>query len=95
MRLTDLDPEFLVYKDENGLYKTAGLASADGVKFDCPCGKGHALVCWFAGKVPDSAFPKPGRWRAFGFGLADLTLTPSVNAGCWHGLITNGGVTIC
>jgi Family of unknown function (DUF6527) len=37
----------------------------------------------------------PSRWTMSGTGLADLTLTPSVDVGtpsCWHGFITNGEV---
>lgn len=49
-----------------------------------------------AGHGPGTKGVKP-RWVAAGTGLADLTLTPSVNVGapsCWHGFITNGRVTL-
>ena len=57
------------------------LAEAHGVMFLCPaCYKKnagpagtHSIVCWFVGKVPDSAFPRPGRWIPKGTGLDDLT----------------------
>jgi len=38
----------------------------------------------------------PSRWTMSGTGLADLTLTPSVDVGepsCWHGFVTDGVVT--
>jgi hypothetical protein len=67
----------------------------------------HALIIPFAN--PRNAPPVPPdhgpvsmdgshrpRWQMSGTGLADLTLTPSVNVGnpsCWHGFITNGIVS--
>jgi hypothetical protein len=89
----------------------ATLAEADGVQFLCPkcfaTNRGpvgtHSVCCWFVGKVPDDAFPKPGRWIPNGAGLDDLTFSgaqgkgASVNLdmgdgkGClWHGHVKNG-----
>lgn len=86
------------------------LAEADGVWFLCPkCfaangGKRgtHMVLCWFVGKVPDDAQPKPGRWNPAGSSLDDLTFVgpgaASVlllsDAGCqWHGFVKNGDAT--
>lgn len=74
------------------------LAEADGLLFACPkctdAGNPHAVVCWFAGRVPDDVSPGPGRWTPSGSGLTDLTLTPSVwlrGEGCgWHGYVRDG-----
>jgi hypothetical protein len=84
------------------------LAEADGVEFLCPkCfaeNKGpigtHGVICWFVGKVPDHASPKPGRWMPQGTSLDDLTFVNSpgrtssvllLGEGCgWHGFVTNG-----
>lgn len=56
------------------------------------------MVCWFEGKVPDDAEPKPGRWNPTGTGYGDLSFVPGKKSnsvlllgGCaWHGFITNG-----
>lgn len=84
------------------------LAEADGIMFLCPkcfaANSGpigtHAVVCWFRGKVPDSAEPGPGRWTPQGTGYEDLTFTPGeppvaisvlLTGGCgWHGFVKNG-----
>lgn len=83
MKLLDLEGQFL--RREAGppvvLHYVDTLAEADGVIFLCPkCfaangGKvgTHAVICWFEGKVPDDADPKPGRWNPSGTGLDDLT----------------------
>ncbi len=104
MKLTQLDASFLQYASD-GFQMIAGIEGADGVKFQCPkCSEGlektetyvigaHSVICWFVGKVPDSASPGPGRWAPSGTSLNDLTLTPSVflEKSCgWHGYVTNG-----
>lgn len=82
------------------------LAEADGVGFLCPkcfAANGgaigtHQVICWFEGKVPDDAFPGPGRWNPTGTGLDDLTFVPGKRSqsvaligGCaWHGFVANG-----
>ncbi len=75
MRLRDLNPKL----------------SADGfLRFDCPTctpqGNAHAI------RVPLApAVDQYGKsWQHTGEFPDSLTLTPSVNAGCWHGSITNG-----
>ena len=91
------------------LYPVATLAEADGVEFLCPkcfaANSGpvgtHTVICWFEGKVPDDAFPRPGRWNPQGTGLDDLTFVPGAKSnsvllteGCmWHGFVTNGDAT--
>lgn len=34
----------------------------------------------------------PSRWAMSGTGLHDLSLSPSVDCGCWHGFIGSNGV---
>ena len=79
---------------DGGLGKVATLAEAEGVLFTCPCGSGHAVICWFVGKVPDDLAPGPGRWTPSGTNIDDLTLRPSVHlvgAPCgWHGFVRDG-----
>lgn len=99
---------FMKYIDEKHMREVDTLAEADGVWFVCPkCaaaqiakgnskGEGaHGVLCWFKGKVPDSASPGPGRWVASGTNMEDLTLSPSVflngQESCgWHGFVRNG-----
>jgi hypothetical protein len=57
----------------------------------------HYVLCWFAGRVPDDADPKPGRWRPSGTGLDDLTFVGPgaasvlLTSGCkWHGFVRGG-----
>lgn len=81
------------------------LDGAHGVMFLCPLCYAknggptgtHSVICWFEGRVPDSASPKPGRWHPAGTGLADLTFVPpgavsvQLLGGCgWHGFVRNG-----
>lgn len=93
MRLLDLEATLVRCELRDGSeyhVPVDGLASAQGVRFLCPCGEGHALVVWFANRgVPDGIEPLP-RWEMSGSSLADLTLRPSVNARCWHGFVTGG-----
>jgi hypothetical protein len=35
----------------------------------------------------------PSRWTMNGTGLADLTLSPSIDVICWHGFVTKGIIT--
>lgn len=116
MRLRDLDAQFLtLVPDAEGRqnhHYVATLAEAHGIMFLCPkcfaTNKGrvgtHSVICWFVGRVPDDAYPKPGRWIPQGLGVDDLTFAgasgkgASVNldvdppgGGCkWHGHVKNG-----
>jgi hypothetical protein len=85
-----------------------GVEGAQGVLFICPKCQSHSVLCWFknprnASSVPDSAFPKPGRWTFTGETVDTLTLSPSVdlskidaenpesqNRCYWHGWVENG-----
>jgi len=76
MKLADLDP------------KLAG----GFLRFDCPVcskiGDCHAIRVPLAPQVD-----RHGQsWQHAGQFPDTLTLTPSVNAGCWHGHITNGEI---
>jgi len=67
----------------------------------------HYVMCWFANprnadRVPDEAFPKPGRWEFAGDTLDELTFVGPAAAsvhlaspnGCgWHGFVRNGDAT--
>ncbi len=74
-------------------------------KTDYPLGGGrpHAILIPFHDRgVPDRFGPqsqhdpeKRPRWRASGTGLHDLTLTPSIDTGCWHAHICDGKVLGC
>lgn len=92
------------------LINVATLAEADGVGFLCPkcfaANNGpvgtHGVICWFEDKVPDDAFPGPGRWNPVGTSLDDLTFVPGKRShsvlltgeGCaWHGFVVNGDAT--
>jgi hypothetical protein len=113
VKLADLEPTFLgQYREDDGgrasYRQLDSVEGAQGVLFICPkCGN-HSVLCWFvnprnAPRVPDSAFPRPGRWTFSGDTFDVLTLTPSVDLSqvtdenpkhpsrCyWHGFLTNG-----
>lgn len=56
------------------------LAEAGGIMFECPVCRDHKILCWFRDRgIPDSTAPKPGRWKAIGTDLNDLTLGPGLN----------------
>lgn len=91
MKLADLEAE-LVRATDRGWHRVGTLAEAQGLLLLCPCGDGHSLVVWFADRgVPSSCEPAP-RWVVSGTCLADLTLTPSIDAKCWHGHVHGGAV---
>lgn len=83
------------------------FADAEGLRFLCPIcytrerHEAHIVVCWFEG-VPPNIVPGPGRWRAIGTSLADLTFVPGqrsesirLRGGCaWHGFIRHGFATL-
>jgi hypothetical protein len=81
MKLSELEPTFLVIVDEKTMRHTDDIQGADGVMFLCPKCYGHnagpvgthQVLCWQP-HVPQSRDPKPGRWRLVGTGYADLTL---------------------
>jgi hypothetical protein len=97
-KLTDLDATFVCHTMNGDFAEVKTLAEANGVIFDCPkCGR-HSVLCWDR-TIPQPIPPGPGRWDMTGTGIADLTLSPSVDLstsgiGClWHGWVKNGDAT--
>ena len=103
--LADLEPQLLRLVpggERQGAEQVDALALAQGVWFLCPkCFQAnggrvgtHMVMCWFRERgVPDTATPGPARWAVSGTGLADLTLSPSIQllGGCnWHGFVRGG-----
>lgn len=96
MRLTELEPEFLQYhQDERGrvFYRHAdGIKDAEGIMFLCPkCFKAkggsigvHAIICW-SPVVPEHAQPRPGRWNLVGDGFHNLSLVAGSSSVQLHG----------
>ena len=74
------------------------LGEAQGLLFTCPACRNHMLQVGFEGRglephqASQSRNGGPSRWTVApsSTGYADLTLTPSIDSGCWHGFITNG-----
>ena len=78
MKLRDLDPKL----SDNGV-----------LRFDCPTctpnGNAHGIRVALA-----PAVDRHGQsWQHTGEFPDTLTLSPSVNAGCWHGTIVNGEIS--
>lgn len=81
MKLTELEPTFLKWKDDSHFELTDIINEADGVQFLCPkcfvANKGkigtHSIVCWQP-NVPQTTTPRPGRWNLVGSSYDDLTL---------------------
>lgn len=77
------------------------LAEAQSLWTTCPVCRTHGLRISLHGRGlldhqgSHNREGRPSRWHASGTGLADLTLQPSVDCGCWHGYITAGEVTKC
>jgi hypothetical protein len=59
---------------------------------NCPCGQCGGRVRIRTQIAMAAAQPGEKTWMVSGQ-FPDLTLKPSVDAGCWHGWITAGGVT--
>lgn len=108
MKLSDLEPGFLRYVEEEGRvthHYVEHISEATGVQFLCPkcfAANGgrigtHLIICW-APSVPQNARPGPGRWKLVGTGLDDLSLVAGsssvhITGGCqWHGFVENGNV---
>jgi uncharacterized protein DUF6527 len=72
--------------------------------FDCPSCTSNLPTTdnFYDGREHKIRVPlKPGEpnqngaiWNVTGE-YPNLTLTPSINAGCWHGFITNGEIITC
>lgn len=83
------------------------LAEANQIWFLCPAcfqkNSGavgtHQVMVGFDGRglLPHQSSQSrnggPSRWAVSGTGYADLTLSPSIDCGCWHGYVRNGEVT--
>lgn len=105
MRLTELEPSFVVIIDDTHERWTDEIAGADGILFLCPkCFETnggpvgtHRILC-YTPHVPQTRSPAPGRWNLVGTGYEDLTLEAGsssilLTSGCqWHGFIRNGEV---
>ncbi len=84
----------------------ATAAEAQGIRFLCPAcftkngGKvgTHGLDVTFAGRgATDEQGShgnggKPSRWQVSGDSFENLSLSPSIDVGCWHGYVTNGAI---
>lgn len=106
VKLTDLEGRFLRRVDDKHYENVDTIEEADGVLFLCPtCFKvnqgavgTHSVICWQP-HVPQSTFPRPGRWKFEGTGLSDLTLVAGsssilLKGGCnAHFFIRNGLIT--
>ena len=110
MKLTALEPTFLKIIDDTHYQYVDDIAGADGVMFLCPKCFGHnsgpvgthQVLCW-APHVPQTHFPRPGRWSLHGTGYSDLTLRAGsssvlLTSWCrhpeckgWHGWPEGGG----
>lgn len=111
MRLTELEPSFLVIEDRHTYSVMDDIKTAQGISFVCPeClrKKGsrpgvHSMICWFKDRgVPDDQKPGPGRWVPSGTGYNDLSFigpgAASVlqQGGCnAHFYIKNGEIQFC
>lgn len=98
MRLLDLQPQLLSYKEvhDGGLRvfhkRVETIEEAHGVMFKCPrCWQAnggpigtHTIVCW-SPAVPDTATPGPGRWSLQGTSLQDLSLVAGSSSVQLHG----------
>lgn len=85
MRLADLQPRFLVYREDGPHVfhdQVDSLEEAIGIEMHCPkCvnGNGHRITCWTP-LAPAGAAPGPGRWRFEGTGVEDLSLVGSIES---------------
>ena len=70
------------------LHEEAGI-----LVFDCPKCTGDNVHRIRVALDPPAKNPKP--WKRTGAFPDTLTLTPSINAGCWHGYVTNGEIVNC
>jgi hypothetical protein len=79
MKLTELDPSW-----KNGI-----------LVIDCPCGKCGGKIRVRTSQATGPAQTGDGPiWKASGE-FPELTLSPSLNTGCWHGFIIKGEATAC
>jgi hypothetical protein len=109
MRLTELEPQFLIRESNESWWHVDSIVGAEGIIFLCPVcfvmNKGnvgtHSIICWTP-QVPLSVSPGPGRWEMLGTGYSDLTLRAGSSSifltsegGCKaHFFIDNGNIRI-
>ena len=105
-RLEDGKESYHSHRDDD---KPLEFCESQGVLFYCPCTFGtdagaHMVMVVFGNPPngihapsdfgPESRNGKTHpRWEVSGTGLSNLTLSPSVDTGCWHGWVKNGQVT--
>ena len=102
MKLNDLQADFVRAETEGvARYRSrVPFDLAHGLRMLCPgcfAKNGgpvgtHSILVWFARRgVPEGEHPLP-RWDVQpGSGsLESLTLSPSIDAGCWHGWVRDG-----
>lgn len=65
--------------------------AANVLSFDCPCGAGHKIRVPIGAQLPNRSAGEV--WQASGEFPASFTITPSIDAGCWHGHVTDGEIT--
>jgi hypothetical protein len=94
--LKSLEAEFTTWNPvQNCIHRGKKLHEAQGVMFDCPCGK-HSIMVWFRNPhvlpaAGEGAPPNDKRWELVsGTDLDDLTLSPSILLDCWHGFVVDG-----
>lgn len=110
MKLSELDPSFLISVDERTHRRTNLITEADGVIFLCPkcyqeninSDRGiHSIICWQPHIPLDGIKSGPGRWNFEGTGYDDLSLvngssSVALNGGCnAHFWIKNGEIINC
>jgi len=107
MKLVELKPQFLKWKNDTHFKHVDEINEADGIVFKCPlCLKNnnmsivgvHSVICWEP-NIPQTTSPTPGRWNMLGTSFNDLTLQAGSSSvlltgdGCKaHFLITNGEI---
>ncbi len=109
MKLTDLAPQFIRRLDDDRSEYVRCIDEADGLVFLCPLcfvenhrerAGVHSVKCW-APSVPQTTFPRPGRWSMQGTGYGDLTLVANSSSvwlmsGCRaHFFIEHGEIRMC
>jgi hypothetical protein len=86
VKLSELEPTFLVIESPTNYRMVDELKGADGISFLCPAcfqkngGKAgtHSIICWQP-HVSQDLNPKPGRWLFQGTGYSDLSLNNGPN----------------
>lgn len=61
-------------------YNPKFIGNKLGIIFTCPACKDHKIRITF------------DRWTFTGSDFTNITLSPSINVGCWHGIIEKGKI---